>query len=59
MKKKQMQPMIKIANNIIIGSQRQPEGLGSDKRMRGKKGYFVGVAIARTVLRLQADCDRW
>jgi len=43
MKRKQMEPMIKIANKNIISSRLQLEGLASDKGTHSKKGFFAGV----------------
>ncbi len=43
MKKKQMEPMIKIANKNITSSRLQLEGLGSDKGTHSKKGFFAGI----------------
>lgn len=43
MKKKQMDPMLKIANKDIMNSRLQLEGLGSDKGTHAKKGFFAGI----------------
>ena len=43
MKKKQMDPMLKIANKNIMGSRLQLEGLGSDKGTHAKQGFFSGI----------------
>ncbi|UGB39149.1 hypothetical protein [Frateuria soli] len=43
MKKKQMDPMLKIASKNIQGSRLQLEGLGSNKGTHVKKGFFAGV----------------
>lgn len=43
MKKKQMEPLIKIASKNIAGSRLQLEGLASDKGTHVKKGFFAGV----------------
>lgn len=43
MKKKQMDPMLKIANKNIVGSRLQLEGLSSDKGTHAKKGFFAGI----------------
>jgi len=43
MKKKQMDPMLKIATKNISSSRLQLEGLGSDKGTHTKKGFFAGI----------------
>jgi len=43
MKKKQMEPMLKIANKDITSSRLQLEGLSSDKGTHAKQGFFAGV----------------
>ncbi|MBP1475130.1 hypothetical protein J7I44_12525 [Frateuria sp. MAH-13] len=43
MKKKQMDPMLKIATKNIQGSRLQLEGLSSNKGTHSKKGFFAGV----------------
>ena len=43
MKKKQMDPMLKIANKNIMASRLQLEGLSSDKGAHAKKGFFAGI----------------
>lgn len=43
MKKKQMDPMLKIATKNISSSRLQLEGLGSDKGTHTKKGYFAQI----------------
>jgi hypothetical protein len=43
MKKKQMDPMLKIASKNIQGSRLQLEGLSSNKGTHVKKGFFAGV----------------
>lgn len=43
MKKKQMDPMLKIATKDISSSRLQLEGLGSDKGTHTKKGFFAGI----------------
>lgn len=43
MKKKQMDPMLKIANKNIMGSRLQLEGLSSNKGTHAKKGFFAGI----------------
>ena len=43
MKKKQMDPMLKIANKNIMSSRLQLEGLSSDKGAHAKQGFFAGV----------------
>lgn len=43
MKKKQMEPMLKIASKNIQGSRLQLEGISSDKGTHVKKGFFAGV----------------
>lgn len=43
MKKKQMDPMLKIATKNISSSRLQLEGLGSDKGTHVKKGFFARI----------------
>ena len=43
MKKKQMDPMLKIASKNIQSSRLQLEGLSSDKGTHVKKGFFAGI----------------
>lgn len=43
MKKKQMDPMLKIATKAIESSRMQLEGLSSDKGTHSKKGFFAGI----------------
>ena len=43
MKRKQMDPMLKIATKNISSSRLQLEGLGSDKGTHIKKGFFAGI----------------
>lgn len=43
MKKKQIEPLIKIASKNIAGSRLQLEGLASNKGTHVKKGFFAGV----------------
>jgi hypothetical protein len=43
MKKKQMDPLLKIANKNIMSSRLQLEGLSSDKGTHAKKGFFAGI----------------
>jgi len=43
MKKKQMDPLLKIANKNIMGSHLQLEGLSSNKGTHAKKGFFAGI----------------
>ena len=43
MKKKQMDPMLKIASKNISSSRLQLEGLSSDKGTHTKKGFFAGI----------------
>ena len=43
MKKKQMDPLIKIATKNIAASRLQLEGLAADKGTHVKKGFFAGV----------------
>ena len=43
MKKKQMDPLLKIANKNIMGSRLQLEGLSSNKGTHAKKGFFAGI----------------
>jgi len=43
MKKKQMDPMLKIATKNISSSRLQLEGLSSDKGTHAKKGFFAGI----------------
>lgn len=43
MKKKQMDPLLKIATKNIESSRLQLEGLSSDKGTHSKKGFFAGV----------------
>jgi hypothetical protein len=43
MKKKQMDPMLKIANKNIMSSRLQLEGLSSNKGTHAKKGFFAGI----------------
>ena len=42
-KKKQMDPMLKIATKNIESSRMQLEGLSADKGTHSKKGFFAGV----------------
>jgi hypothetical protein len=43
MKKKQMDPLLKIANKNITSSRLQLEGLSSNKGTHAKKGFFAGI----------------
>lgn len=43
MKKKQMDPLLKIASKNISSSRLQLEGLSSDKGTHSKKGFFAGI----------------
>jgi len=43
MKKKQMDPMLKLASKDIQGSRLQLEGLSSNKGTHTRKGFFAGV----------------
>jgi hypothetical protein len=43
MKKKQMDPLLKIATKNITSSRLQLEGLSSDKGTHTKKGYFAQI----------------
>lgn len=43
MKKKQMDPMLKIATKAIESSRMQLEGLSSNKGTHSKKGFFAGI----------------
>ncbi|MDD4880654.1 MAG: hypothetical protein PHR30_17915 [Gallionellaceae bacterium] len=43
MKKKQMDPLLKIATKDIESSRLQLEGLASDKGTHSKKGFFAGI----------------
>lgn len=43
MKKKQMDPMLKLANKNIMSSRLQLEGLSSDKGTHAKQGFFAGI----------------
>ena len=43
MKKKQMDPLLKIASKNINSSRLQLEGLASDKGTHIKKGFFAGI----------------
>lgn len=43
MKKKQMDPLLKIASKNISSSRLQLEGLSSDKGTHTKKGFFAGI----------------
>ena len=43
MKKKQMDPLLKIATKNISSSRLQLEGLSSDKGTHTKKGFFAGI----------------
>jgi hypothetical protein len=43
MKKKQMDPMLKIATKAIESSRLQLEGLSSNKGTHSKKGFFAGI----------------
>lgn len=43
MKKKQMDPMLKIATKAIESSRIQLEGLSADKGTHSKKGFFAGI----------------
>jgi hypothetical protein len=43
MKKKQMDPMLKIANKNIMSSRLQLGGLTSDKGTHAKKGFFASI----------------
>ena len=43
MKKKQMDPLLKIASKDIQGSRLQLEGLSSNKGTHAKKGFFAGI----------------
>jgi hypothetical protein len=43
MKKKQMDPLLKIANKNIMSSRLQLEGLSSNKGTHAKKGFFAGI----------------
>lgn len=43
MKKKQMDPLLKIANKNIMSSRLQLEGLTSDKGTHAKKGFFASI----------------
>jgi len=43
MKKRQMDPMLKIATRNIGSSRLQLEGLGGDKGTHAKKGFFAGI----------------
>ncbi|MBD8871360.1 hypothetical protein [Rhodanobacter sp. DHB23] len=43
MKKKQMDPLLKIASKNINSSRLQLEGLASDKGTHVKKGFFAGI----------------
>ena len=43
LKKKQMDPLLKIATKNIEGSRLQLEGLASNKGTHSKKGFFAGI----------------
>jgi hypothetical protein len=52
LKRKQMDPLLKIASKAIDASPLQLEGLGSNKGTHVKKGFFAGIKskVAKKIL---------